>query len=168
MIFVLRKSSILLVTFVFGCAAGEPWVVLVRLMAKVKELAELKELSLPPPGPFDLKCPKLNIKEYEYRGTIYKVFWIYNDRVTDFLAGHSAECGITKFTKGASRIIAREVRASFVGSPSSSVRKCDSTSPFSYSVGQHDVFCTSALSLFSRLCCSGVLDLMKGISNNHS
>ncbi len=120
MIFVLRKSYILLVTFVFGCAAGEPWIVLVRLMAKVKELAELKELSLPPPGPFDLKCPKLNIKEYEYRGTIYKVFRIYNDRVADFLAGQSAECGITKFTKGASRIIAREVRASFVGSPGSS------------------------------------------------
>ncbi len=79
----------------FGSAGGEPWIVLVRLMAKAKELAELRELSYPPPGPFDLKCPKLNIKEYEYRGTTYRVFWIYSDRVADFLAGHSAECGIT-------------------------------------------------------------------------
>ena len=74
-------------------------------------LKELKELSLPPPGPFGLQCPQLKTTKHDYDGTTYTVFLIKKDRVEDFRTGYATESDITRYTKGTSKHVICEVRA---------------------------------------------------------
>lgn len=54
-------------------------------------------ISNPPPGKIDLKCPQLIMNTDDRYNKSRKAFYLYSDRVPDFLAGEADRAEITSF-----------------------------------------------------------------------